>query len=393
MLAGRYGQREAVEQRGGDRLGPRTLVSFTPRFCCQHGGRVLHIFDSNVNPRLAGRRRDGGQRHAALAAQLARCWQRLQVVGHHLDATVNVNEAVKVKVEADARTQNGERHHEAAHQQREREPLRTVQVDARPRDARKHTNEQESEHDTVGNATVGRLARPVNRLLVDGVDARAFGHLGPVDVHRLQVVQNVLDVLVGSVERVFTLVRRRAAVATKRKRQQAQHQKARAENAAQVRVAVEQVAARNEDGQHVVEKKGLDLEEQPVEVPGELDELARNVPQVELRVLLLVPFEQRVDNVCAHVRFKPRHQVGINVREDSVQHLEHEEDANDDRENPVRRVELGRLDGLKELTVKMGDGDAFECQTTQDNDVHCQNGLVLANKRLEQCEHVERQLE
>ena len=66
--------------------------------------------------------------------------------------------------------------------------------------------------------------------------------------------------------------------------------------------------------------------------------------------------------MCVHVGFKLWHQVGINVREDSVQHLEHEEDANDHREDSVRRVELGRLDGLEELTVKMRDGYAFERQ-------------------------------
>ena len=94
-------------------------------------------------------------------------------------------------------------------------------------------------------------------------------------------------------------------------------------------VAVKEVAKRDDDRQDMVEQKGLDFEEQPIEV-RELDELARNVPQVEPVCC------------CGTVRAGCRQCVRTYassvasgwhcVRQDRVQHLEHEEDANDHRE-------------------------------------------------------------
>ena len=224
-------------------------------------------------------------------------------------------------------------------------------------------------------------------MVIEDINAVSFFLLGPVDVDRLEVVEDVLDGLLHLVKGGVPIVGRGAALVAETPREERQQSKGHRENPSQIRVAIEQVPDRDNDAEHVVEQERFGTVEQRVQVGREFDEFGRDVPQVEFGVVLGMTVNDDIDHVPSHKGFELGHQFGINVREDRVQDLEHYENTHYDTEQHCGFVELGGAQAFEEFAVHMGDGDPFNGEEAYDDDVDDEGGEVVLDEGFVEGEH------
>lgn len=313
--------------------------------------------------------------------------QRINVIRNHLHPTIHVNEILEIVVETDARPQYRKRDHKTADQQCQRQFLVSVQPYAGPRHPGEHRQEQSRKDDPVRNTTEHPFLNPFHRMVIEDINAVPFFLLGPVDVDRLEVVEDVLDGLLHLVKGGVPIVGRGAALVAETPREECQQPKGHRENPSQIRVAIEQVPDCDNDAEHVIEQERFGTVEQHVQVGREFDEFGRDVPQVEFGVVLGMTVNDDIDHVPSHKGFELRHQFGINVREDRVQDLEHYENTHYDTEQHCCFVELGGAQAFEEFAVHMGDGDPFNGEETYDDDVDDEGGEVVLDEGFVEGEH------
>lgn len=262
--------------------------------------RECDVVKLDVNP---APRRD---RYAPLAAPRARAGHPLNVVGDDLYPSVEVDKRLKVVVKPSADLQHREHHDEAADQRRRLDRIAPIEIDAFPGRTGENHDEYEGEYDAIRDAAVNMVARAPHRFLICSVHDAVLLLFRLVVVHREEIVEDILYLLLHGVEGVFARIRQGAAMRAEVPRDERKQYERAHKYGAQRPVAVVQVAAGDKYGEDVGEQEHLDVVEEGAQVGGQLDELARDVAEVKLSVVLAMPLDDRIHNVLPHKRLEQR---------------------------------------------------------------------------------------